>query len=381
MIDLLLLKSSAEATASRGRSSGQPAETESAEAFDSTLQQTAATDDMPATDKTAQAEDPGEIPSGDDSAPPSDDLGDPGTVPEEIMQRVTPELSAEEPPDELASLLESWSGVSAALGGSAELALAEGDLPKAGGDLLKTADTLRPATARVAKPADQPDAGMPEGASPDASAEILVEDAPATVRDPARAETRAARPMPDTTLTDAKPVLAAKATEATAIIPETVGTTASTGTEVRRVSPAQVDWRPVPVQAHAAIRQIADAVVSMRENRMEIALSPEELGRVRMIVTGAERSAQVTVWVERPEIMDMMRRNLGLLTQHFGEAGLENASFEFREGSGGEGWPARSDTGPGDAGTPPDLTALTPVHVVSLAGGGFAGDRRLDIRL
>lgn len=391
MIDLLPLKSSTEATAGRGHPPGRPEASGSARAFDSTLQESGQSDSAAATGHTAQTEKACDAESEEESLT-ADQGSEVEAVPEETLRDADSDQQAEIPQDQLASLLETWSGVSASLGESAEVATAEGDisldeegtaqLSDAGRGPQLTARPTAPVSATViAETSNQPDADMPGTSPPQPSPENSIEIGPATSRESAHAEARAVPSIPDIVSADPKPALLGKGADPVVAATEAVATTAPNSPDMPRAALLQADWRPAHIQTHAAMRQIADAVVSMQDNRVEIALSPEELGRVRMIVTGAERSAHVTVWVERPEIMDMMRRNLGLMTQHFSEAGLENASFEFREDSSSARSTAQAGEMTGGSDTEPDLTSLAPAHVIGLGSGSLSGDRRLDIRL
>ena len=69
-----------------------------------------------------------------------------------------------------------------------------------------------------------------------------------------------------------------------------------------------------------------------------MALAPEELGRIRLVMSGPEHSPHVLVWAERPEVLDQLRRNTMILQECFGDAGMADASFEFQgDGSAGSG--------------------------------------------
>lgn len=92
-----------------------------------------------------------------------------------------------------------------------------------------------------------------------------------------------------------------------------------------------VDVKPVQVNPPALFRQITDAVVTRRDEIVEIRLSPEELGRVRMILSGQERNPNLTIWVDRPEVLEQMRRQGDQLLQQLREQGL-SASLDFRDG-------------------------------------------------
>lgn len=62
---------------------------------------------------------------------------------------------------------------------------------------------------------------------------------------------------------------------------------------------------------------------------VEIALNPEELGRVRISLSTSEAGVTVLVTSERPETLDLLRRNIDQLSQEFLRLGYEQASFEF----------------------------------------------------
>ena len=62
---------------------------------------------------------------------------------------------------------------------------------------------------------------------------------------------------------------------------------------------------------------------------VEIALSPEELGRVRMVVTQVEAGVAIHITAERQETLDLMRRNLDELTRDLEDLGYTEMSFSF----------------------------------------------------
>lgn len=89
--------------------------------------------------------------------------------------------------------------------------------------------------------------------------------------------------------------------------------------------------RPVRTTTFPVARQIAEAVVTAKEDLIEIALAPEELGRIRIVMSGPDQAApHVTVWVERPEVLDQLRRNAAVLHECLADAGMSDASFEFQ---------------------------------------------------
>lgn len=63
--------------------------------------------------------------------------------------------------------------------------------------------------------------------------------------------------------------------------------------------------------------------------RTEITLAPEELGKVHIHFTGQDDSLQVRLFVERPETLDLLRRQADLLAQELRQSGLSHASLSF----------------------------------------------------
>lgn len=79
-------------------------------------------------------------------------------------------------------------------------------------------------------------------------------------------------------------------------------------------------------------RQMAEAMQRLPDKPVEISLNPQELGRVRMSISAAEAGITVSVIAERPETLDLMRRNIDQLMRDFQSIGYENINFSFSEG-------------------------------------------------
>lgn len=88
--------------------------------------------------------------------------------------------------------------------------------------------------------------------------------------------------------------------------------------------------------------QLAQALVAKGERNVEVALNPEELGRVKMRVTTSDTGITVVIQTERPETGDLMRRHINELADEFRKMGFENVSFEF-SGGGASGGQANSE--------------------------------------
>lgn len=132
----------------------------------------------------------------------------------------------------------------------------------------------------------------------------------------------------------------------------------------------------IPRQIALQIAHAAEAGGGVR-GTIELSLSPEELGRVRLRLHPSEAGLSVTITADRPETLDLMRRNIDLLAREFVQIGYEGTQFDFTQGGQGTG---QDHALPLDAAAParaaasPDITPLAPGALLVL------GDR-LDIRL
>ena len=82
-------------------------------------------------------------------------------------------------------------------------------------------------------------------------------------------------------------------------------------------------------------QQVVDAVRHQPNGPIEIALNPEELGRVRISLNSQDGTMMVTLTVERAETAELLRRNMDSLSQEFRNIGYAEVSFTFTgDGSG-----------------------------------------------
>jgi|GEM_PF-1541136 len=181
-----------------------------------------------------------------------------------------------------------------------------------GGDVALAPAASRPATAEaapsapeVAAAATQPRAyPRPVPASPAVAA-----SAPAQVTDPS-----AAMPATD-------PGLAA-------------GITVHLPRDRRAegaVQPAGLTLAHPLAEPRRIIRQVAERAADAKQNQIEITLSPEELGKVRLVITPGDNPV-VTVHAENRDVLDLMRRNGELLARELRDTGLGGASISFGDG-------------------------------------------------
>ncbi|WP_304615216.1 flagellar hook-length control protein FliK [Paracoccus sp. (in: a-proteobacteria)] len=152
------------------------------------------------------------------------------------------------------------------------------------------------------------------------------------------------------------------------------GTDSHTPAAARPTAAAGSGWQAASHDPRPVLQQVTDALVSTRGDRTEIALSPEELGRIRLVMSGPDRG-QITIWAERPETLDLVRRNADLLTQQLADAGVSAGSLDFRRDDRSDSQPAQ-----GRASDDDDIPLSAAPLRVRMSPTALS-DRRLDIRL
>ncbi|NVK45758.1 MAG: flagellar hook-length control protein FliK [Rhodobacteraceae bacterium] len=76
--------------------------------------------------------------------------------------------------------------------------------------------------------------------------------------------------------------------------------------------------------------QLADVARQLPDRPVEITLTPEELGKVRLSFHVSENGAmQVVIATERPETLDLLRRNIDSLAAEFKDLGYSDSGFSF----------------------------------------------------
>jgi hypothetical protein len=83
------------------------------------------------------------------------------------------------------------------------------------------------------------------------------------------------------------------------------------------------------------IRQLVMDAGRLQDGPIEIRLSPEELGSVRMQLVTSDAGLTVHVHADRPETLDLLRRHAEMLARELASAGYETAGFSF-SGEGGK---------------------------------------------
>lgn len=105
--------------------------------------------------------------------------------------------------------------------------------------------------------------------------------------------------------------------------------------------------RPVAVQLASATAQ------HQADGTIEVNLSPQELGRVRMVIHHDGTIMNVAIHADRPDTLDLMRRHTDVLAQEFRAQGYSGTAFAFSGGdsgaAGGQNRPPVPDAPPRSA--------------------------------
>lgn len=129
----------------------------------------------------------------------------------------------------------------------------------------------------------------------------------------------------------------------------------------------------LPVQV---ARQLAEAFQNTGQRPVDIALNPEELGRVRLALSATESGMVIHVTAERPDTIELMRRHIAELTQEFRQIGYSNVSLSFAGGDTGQGdRTTESPSRPPESGA--DAGPENPVEIILSS----APETGIDIRL
>lgn len=101
-----------------------------------------------------------------------------------------------------------------------------------------------------------------------------------------------------------------------------------------RIESAEITVAGVRIKTPAAeiMAQVVNKLSTRGEPRIELRLDPPELGRVIINLTSVDNTVNAVLTVERPEILDLMRRHIELLSTALKNAGFETANLEFSSG-------------------------------------------------
>ncbi len=100
--------------------------------------------------------------------------------------------------------------------------------------------------------------------------------------------------------------------------------------ETGQASSGQAGPVRTPDMARAIAGQLSAAIsVRSGSDTIEVALNPQELGRVSIALSGRDDGIVLSISAERPETLDLMRRHVLELSSEFRELGYKNISLDF----------------------------------------------------
>ncbi len=103
-------------------------------------------------------------------------------------------------------------------------------------------------------------------------------------------------------------------------------------------APAPAQAQPRTDHAASVMRQLADAMAgghTATEDTIELRLSPDELGSVRFRMVQGEHGLTMNIAADRPETLDMLRRNIDQLSRYLSDLGYSSTGFTFGDGQAG----------------------------------------------
>lgn len=225
--------------------------------------------------------------------------------------------------------------------------------------------------------------GQAQGADLDISASMpnLKSNKPLTDRGSAPVQ-----PVPVRGADRPAPPSDSRAAEATAISAQDVSGLASGATEgLSRAAPTHAAMQPLanpPDLARGAAVQIAQIVHHAGNGTVELTLSPEDLGRVRISMSSEQGTLAVTLQADRPETLDMIRRHIDMFAEELRRLGHGSVGFSFQQGSAGfGGQQPNPETGRYAGDDPPGATDGPALPPRSLAAKPHAPVAGIDIRL
>lgn len=81
------------------------------------------------------------------------------------------------------------------------------------------------------------------------------------------------------------------------------------------------------------MRQIAPHLADQQAGQIEVTLTPEELGTVRLVISAGDRPA-IAVYAENSATLDLLRRHADLLSRELRDTGLAGAELSFADNNG-----------------------------------------------
>lgn len=150
--------------------------------------------------------------------------------------------------------------------------------------------------------------------------------------------------------------------------------------EIARAETGRADHPARTELARTVGTQVVEAVRHGPAGSIDVALNPEELGRVRLNLMSQDGVLNVTILAERPETHDLLRRNISMLQADFRALGYADVAFDFGPGGDRPGRPSDSmpDVAPRDAS---DTIVITAAEAAAETPRTTAAATRLDLRL
>lgn len=127
---------------------------------------------------------------------------------------------------------------------------------------------------------------------------------------------------------------------------------------------------PPPAAPPPPAAQLSEAIVTSGDGQIDLRLDPEELGRVRVTLHQDGDVMRVHIHADRPDTLDLLRRNAGDLAAELRAAGYEGTSFSFGDQSRDQSR-RQPQAGASDTASP------TAHRTAPLQGSGAALDLRL----
>lgn len=148
-----------------------------------------------------------------------------------------------------------------------------------------------------------------------------------------------------------------------------------------RLEAAGAQAAPVIRHGHTDPREIsrnlAEKLSNSEQNRVEVTLTPEELGKVRMVITPGD-TPSVAVYADNRETLDFLRRNAELLSKELRDAGFSGASLSFGEGHDGAPKSGRPDNY-GSRGSAGGIADVSPTDEKTAPQPSYG--RQIDMRV
>jgi hypothetical protein len=99
--------------------------------------------------------------------------------------------------------------------------------------------------------------------------------------------------------------------------------------------------QPNPVPVSAIAEQIKTHARAEKPSAIELTLTPDDLGKIRLYMTPDGDKIRIFVHADRPETLELIRRNTESFSADLRQAGYSNASFSFSGSNGRQ--PAQQD--------------------------------------